>query len=155
MVKTSASRNDVAHDDVFLKPTQVVDPGASGCFREHAGGVLERCSTKEALRFQRGLGDTEQNGLSFSGFATHLFDSLILFLELEFIGLLTPQERGIAGFGDTYLAEHLANDDLDVFVVNGNTLQPVNFLHFVNQELLKLLRAANIENLVRINWTFR
>ena len=61
--------------------------------------------------------------LSFGGLAAHLLDALVLFLELELVDLLAPEEAGIARFGDADLAEHLADDDLDVLVVDRHALR--------------------------------
>ena len=79
----------------------------------------------------------------------------VLFFELEFIDLITPEQRRIARIGDLHFAQHLAHDDLDVFVVNLDALESVNFLHFVDQVLLQILRSANFQNFVRHHRTFR
>src|SRR6185436_2379355 len=55
---------------------------------------------------------------------------------------------------DPNFAQHLADDDLDMFVVNRYALEPVHFLHFVYQMFLQLLWPANLEDFVRINRTF-
>src|SRR5207247_9622096 len=60
----------------------------------------------------------------------------------------------MARVGDADLAEHLADDDLDVFVVNGDALQAIDFLDFVDQMFLQFLRAADVEDFVRVNWAF-
>src|SRR5262249_657455 len=133
MVKPGAGWDNVTHDDVLLEAAQVIDPGARGGLGEHTCGILERGSAEEALGFDGGFGNTRQNWLRFGGFATHLLDALIFFLELEFVDLLTPKEGGIAGFSDAHLAEHLTDNDLDVFVVNGHTLKAVDFLHLVDE----------------------
>ena len=55
----------------------------------------------------------------------------------------SPQRSGgVAGLGDLHLAQHLADDDLDVLVVDFHALEAVNFLHFVDQVLLERLRPA-------------
>src|SRR5262249_21634757 len=142
------------HDDVLLEAAQVIDPGARGGLGEHTCGILERGSAEEALGFERGFGNTQQNWLRFGGFATHLLDALIFFLELEFVDLLTTKEGGIAGFSDAHLAEHLTDNDLDVFVVNGHTLKAVDFLHLVDEMFLQFLWTADVEDLVRVNRPF-
>ena len=68
--------------------------------------------------------------------------------------MFAPEELSVAGFGDADLAEHLAHDDLDVLVVDRHTLQTINFLHFVDQVFLQLLRAADVEDFVRVHRTF-
>ena len=45
---------------------------------------------------------------------------------------------------------HLANDHLDVLVVDVDALQPVDFLDFVDQVLLQFLLAQHGQDIVRI-----
>ena len=78
----------------------------------------------------------------------------VLLLELEPVDLIAPEERGVARIGDLHLAQHLADDDLDVLVVNLDALEAVNFLHFVDQVLLQVLRSADLEDFVRNDRTF-
>ena len=70
------------------------------------------------------------------------------------IDLIAPEQRGVARIGDLHLAQHLAHDDLDVLVVNLDALEAINFLHFVHQMLLQILRSADLENFVRHDRTF-
>ena len=48
----------------------------------------------------------------------------------------------------------MADDDLDVLVVNFDALQTVNLLHLVEEVFLEFLRSANVENFVRHNGAF-
>ena len=57
-------------------------------------------------------------GVASAGLPPFFYDSRVLFLELELVDLFAPEERGVARFGDLHLAQHLADDDLDVLVVN-------------------------------------
>src|ERR1035441_4369609 len=43
---------------------------------------------------------------------------------------------------------------LDVFIVDGDALQPIDFLDLVDEVLLQFLRAADVENLVRVDRAF-
>ncbi len=90
VVEAGAGRDDVAHDDVFLEAAQIINAGAGGGLGQHAGGVLEGSGAEETLGFERGLGDAQQDGLGLGRLAAHLFDALVLFLELKFINLLAP-----------------------------------------------------------------
>ena len=72
----------------------------------------------EAVGFERGLGDAEQNRRRFGGLAALLHDLGVLCFEIELVDLVAPEERGVARIGDLHLAQHLADDDLDVLVVN-------------------------------------
>src|SRR5580692_734169 len=55
-----ASRDEAAHDDVFLEPAQVVDLAGNRGFREHLRGLLERARADEGLGRKAGLGDAEK-----------------------------------------------------------------------------------------------
>src|SRR5437588_4087830 len=154
MVEASACRDDVTHDHIFLKAAQVIDSRPSGGLGQHPGGVLEGSGAQEALGFERGFGNTEQHRLRFGRLATHLFDPLVLFFELQLVHLLAPEERSVPRFGDPHLAEHLTDDNLDVLVIDGYALQPINFLDLINEVLLKFLRPADIEDFVRVNRAF-
>ena len=68
--------------------------------------------------------------------------------------MIAPQEAGVSRVGDFHLAKHLAHDDLDVLVVDLDALQAIDFLHFIEQVLLKFLRAADVENFMRNDRTF-
>ena len=41
-----------------------------------------------------------------------------------------------------------------MLVIDCHALQPINFLHFIDQMFLEFLRSANIQNLMRIDGTF-
>src|SRR4029434_8786538 len=52
------------------------------------------------------------------------------------------------------LAEHLADDDLDVLVGDLDAIETVNLLYFRNEMLLQLLRSEHIEDVVRRHCAF-
>ena len=57
----------------------------------------------------------------------------------------SPQRNvGVARIGDLHLAQHLADDDLDVLVVDLHALHAVDLLHLVDQVLLELLRRRRL-----------
>ena len=65
------------------------------------------------------------------------------------VDLLALQQLGIAGVVDLDLLQHLANDHLDVLVVDVDALQPVDLLDFVDQIGRQFLDALDGENVVR------
>ena len=152
--EAGAGRDEVTHDHVFLEAAQIVDLAQSGRFGQDARRVLERRRGNEAVGLERRLGDAEQHRGRLGGLAALLHDFGVFFLELELVDLVAPEERGIARIGDLHLAQHLADDDLDVLVVDLDALETVNFLHFVHEVLLQVLRSADLENLVRHDWAF-
>ncbi len=73
----------------------------------------------EAVGFERGLGDAEQHRRRFGGLAALFHDALRSPLSKSSLSIWSPQrKRGVARIGDLHLAQHLADDDLDVLVVN-------------------------------------
>ena len=63
--------------------------------------------------------------------------------------LLALQQLGLAGVVDLDLLQHLANDHLDVLVVDVDALQPVDLLDFVDEVGRQLLDALDGEDVVR------
>ena len=63
---------------------------------------------------------------------------------------LAGQQVGVAVVDDGHLAEHLANDDLDVLVVDRHTLRAVDALHAVDEVLLHLADTLDAKNFLRV-----
>ena len=76
--------------------------------------------------------------------------ALVLFEEAELVHLLVDQELGVADILDLHPPHHLPRDDLDVLVVDVHALQPVDLLDFVDEILLQLLLAKDVQDVVRI-----
>ena len=93
-------------------------------------------------------------GVASAGLPPCFDDRRVLPLEIELVDLVAPEKRGVARIGDLHLAQHLADDDLDVLVVDLDALEAVNFLHFVDEVLLQILRSADLEDFVRDDRTF-
>ncbi len=64
--------------------------------------------------------------------------------------MLLEQEAGVADLFDLHPAKHLANDGFDVLVGDGDALEPVDFLDFVDQVALQLLFAEHGEDVMRV-----
>ena len=97
---------------------------------------MERCRRDKAVGFKRCLGDAKQHRHGFRWFAALIDDLFVLVLEVELIDLIAPKQRGVTWIGDFNFTQHLTDDDLDMFVVNLNALEPVNFLHFIDEVFL-------------------
>ena len=128
----------------------MVHRAADGSFRQHAGGFLERSRGNERVRSQGSLGDTKEQGPGGSGLAAPSLCPLVFFPEPELIYLFVEEEFGISDFLDFHPTHHLANDDLDVLVVNVDALEPVDFLDFVHQVLLQLLFTEHRQDIVGV-----
>ena len=57
----------------------------------------------------------------------------------------------VAGLVDAHLAQHLANDDLDVLVVDGHALAAVHALDLLDQVALDRIPTAGLEVLLRVD----
>ena len=79
--------------------------------------------------------------------------ALVLLVEAEAVGLLLEQEGGVADLLDLDPAKHLANDGLDVLVGDGDALETVDFLDFVDEVHLQRALAEDFQNVVRIAGT--
>ena len=122
-------------------------------FGEHARGLLECGSRQERLSEERCLGYTEKQRFKRRRFAILLLDLLIDFGKGEFVDLGALEEIGIAGIDYLNLLEHLADDDLDMLVVDLHALQTVNLLNFVQQVLLDTVDTVDAQDIVRIDST--
>ena len=91
-------------------------------FREHPCRFLEGCGCEEALGIQRCTSHTQQYRACRCGIAG-IRDHLVVDLFVnEPIHELTRQQVGASGRVNAYLAHHLANDHLDVLLVDRHTL---------------------------------
>ena len=71
------------------------------------------------------------------------------------VHLLAAQERGVAGLDDLDLAQHLANDHLDVLVVDLHALQAVDVLDLAHQVVRQRLDALQAQDVVRVRLAVR
>ena len=114
----------------------------------------KRAAEMKRIGLERGLGDAEQHRGRFGGLAALASTCAVFLLEVEPVDLVAPEEAGVARIGDLHLAQHLADDDLDVLVVDFDALEAVDLLHFVDEMLLQILRSADIEDFMRDDGAF-
>src|SRR3984893_16974951 len=144
----------MSHDHILLESAEKIDLAERRRFREHPGSILEGSRRNEAICLKRSFGNTKKHWDRFSWFTTLFGDSAIFFVEFKSINLITPEQLGVARFGDFHLPQHLANNDLDMLIINLNALETVHLLHLVYQVLLQVLRSADIQDFMRYNRTF-
>ena len=94
-----------------------------------------------------------RSGLPLAGIPVFRFDPIILLLEAKSVDLLLQQEIGITHLFDLHPAHHLPDDDFDVFVIDIDPLQAVDFLNFVDQVCLQFLFSEHRQNVMRIQGT--
>src|SRR5439155_1740598 len=145
-----ARRDQPPDDDVLLETAQLVRLARDGRLGEHARGLLERRGRDEAVGRQRGLRDAEQHGLRRGGALALRDDPLVLLLEPELVHELAHDELRVADLFDPDASEHLADDDLDVLVVDRDALEAVDLLHLVHEVALQLAVAEHRQVVVRV-----
>jgi hypothetical protein len=74
---------------------------------------------------------------------------LVLLVELDLVDLLALEQRGAARVEDLPLLEHLADDHLDVLVVDLHALEPIDLLHLVDQVVGQRLDPHDRQDVVR------
>ena len=83
--------------------------------------------------------------------AARLHDLGVRLLEALAVDHLAGQELRVARLDDVHLAQHLADDQLDVLVVDRHALRAVHLLDLVHQVLLQGLHALDAQLLVRVH----
>src|SRR6185437_3395681 len=116
---------------------------------EHARGLLERRSRDERTGLQARLGDTEQDRMAGRALLAIGFHANVDLIHFGPVDLLALQQFSIADVVDLDLLQHLANDHLDVLVVDVDALQAVDLLDFVYQIGRQFLDALDGEDVVR------
>ena len=61
---------------------------------------------------------------------------------------------GISALLDAYLLQHLANDHLDMLIVDFYTLQAVYTLYFLQHVILYGTNALDLQDIMRVHTTF-
>src|SRR5690606_7613299 len=147
--QAGAGRDQAADDDVLLEAAQGVAGASDGGLGEHAGGLLERRRRQERLGRQRGLGDAQQDRLEPGRDLAAGLQAGVLLQHALPLGLLAGQEAAVARVGDLDLAQHLADDHLDVLVVDLHALQAVDVLDLLDQVRGQRLDAQQAQDVVR------
>ena len=133
----------------------MVDLALDGSIGEHLRRLLEGSRRQEALRRERGLGDAHEHVLGRCGHEIGLpcrdalGDGAVGRTELVQVHDRAGQQIRAAGIVDADLAHHLADDDLDVLIVDVNALLTVDLLDFLNDILLAGVHAADAQHVVR------
>ena len=116
---------------------------------QHPRRLLERGRRDERTRLQAGLGDTLKHRLA-DGPLSAVGRRLVIGLgELLAVDLLADQIGRVAGVGDLNLLQHLADDHLDVLIVDLDPLEPVDALDLAGQIIGQRLDAQDLQDVVR------
>src|SRR6476469_8242499 len=148
-----AGGDELTEDDVLLEAEQRVGLGLDGRVREDPRRLLEGRRREPGLRGQRGLGDAHELRTTGGGLASLGQHPTVLGLEATTLGQLAREQLGVAGLDDRHPTQHLADDDLDVLVVDRHTLLAVDRLDLVDQVHLHRAGAEDAQDLLGVDRT--
>src|SRR5690606_28268765 len=98
-----------------------------------------------------GLGDAHQDGTAGGGLPALGHDGPVGLLEDRPLDQVARQQLGVARLEDVHPLQHLADDDLDVLVVDRHALRPVDLLDLLDQVELHGAGAEDAQHLVRVD----
>ncbi len=143
------SGDQTTHDHVFLQAFQRIGLAGNRRLGQNAGRFLEGSRRDKGPCLQACLGDAKQHRSSLGRFATFFHQTLVEQIKLDTVNMLTGDHAGVASFRDFNFLQHLANNHLDVLVVDHNALQAVDFLDLVDEVGSKCLNALDRQNVMR------
>ena len=161
-IEAGAGGDQLADDDILLQAHQVVHLALDSGLGEDLGGLLEGGGGEEGVRGQRGLGNThEKLGIGrflqgLAGFGIHftggdaVTDLSILDLHLQHIGHGTGEQACIPGLLHPDLAHHLADDDLDMLIVDVHALLTVYLQNLLDEVVMHGGGAADAQHIVGV-----
>ena len=151
VLETRGRRDQLPDDHVLLQAHEPVALALEGRVGEHLGRLLEGGRREEGLGGERRLGDPEDDLLgSRRRLRLLALDLLVDRVEDQAVLQLTGQQLGRALRLHPHLLQHLANDQLDVLVVDVDALRPVDALHLGHDVDLGVGAAADREDLGRV-----
>src|SRR5699024_1744251 len=108
----------------------------------------------EGVRRQRRLRDSEERLLCSCRLFSLVDQLLVGCLQLKDIDQSTRQILAVARLVNANLLEHLTNDDLDMLIVDINTLQTIYTLYLPHHVILNGTDTFNLQDIMRIDGTF-
>ena len=136
--EASTSGNQAPDNNVLLKAPEPIALTFNGSLGQHPGRFLEAGRRDEAICIKGGLGDAQQHWRELRRGAAGDCHGRINLLHLTQLNQLPRQQGGITSILNSHLAGHLADDDLNVLVINGNPLGFVNVLHLGHHAELEM-----------------
>ncbi|MPM12273.1 hypothetical protein SDC9_58625 [bioreactor metagenome] len=152
-LQAGAGRDQLAEDHVLLQAHQGIRLAVDGGVGEHLGGLLEGGRGQPRVSGQRGLRDAHQDRTPLGGLATLGDDLAVLRDVRRTIDQLTGEHVGVARLQHRHPAQHLADDDLQVLVVDRGALRAVHLLDLVHQVLLHRGDTEHLEHVLRVELT--
>ena len=148
--RIQARRYQPADNDILFEAGEQVALTAYRRHGQHFGGFLERGFGQETVGGEGGLGDAQQEGLGGGRLAALGEHAAVLVVKPEPVHHVAGDKLGVAGVVHLHAAQHLAQDDLNVLVVDADALGAIDFLDFVNEVVLEALQAANVHQFAQV-----
>ena len=126
-------------------------------FGEDLCSLLEGSGGEEGLCEKGSLCDTEKHGFAFSLLQTNLtlcnalVKQVVLVVEFAEVYCRAGEKRCVALVCNLYLSCHLTSDNLNVLVVDIDTLAAVNLLNFEKDVIVNRVDTADTENIRRVH----
>ena len=134
-----------------FRPTSGSRLGVDRRVGEHPGRLLEGGRRQPRLGGQRRLGDTHEHRAAGGGLAA-LGDHRRFSASNRARSTSSPGRNSVSPDSSTFTRlQHLADDDLDVLVVDRHALRAVDLLDLVDQVQLHRTRAHDAQHLVRVD----
>ena len=153
-LQTGTGRNQLADEDVLLQADEMIDLALDRSIGQHLCGLLEGRSGEEALGRERRLCDAHED-LREGDKRNTLFTVIDPSLQLSVHGVdlvdvndRVAEKRAASGIIDANLAHHLADNDLNVLIVDVDALLAVNLLDLLNDILLAGGDTADTQNIM-------
>ena len=149
-----AGGDEFADDDVFLEAQERIFLAFDSGFGKYSGGFLEGCGGEEGVGGQGCLGGAEEQVFTDGFLSAFVFEAFIGAAVCDDIYGFAGEPAGVSGIYDLDLAEHLVNDDFNVFIIDFYALASIYFLYFFNDIVLGSLYAEDCQDIVGVDVTF-
>ncbi len=147
--RAGAGGDETADDHVLLEADQrVLLPSTAACVSTRVVSWNDAAEMNDRV-CRLALVMPSSTGLP-TAFRLPLVELGVELVHLLTIDLLARQQRGVAAVGDLDLLQHLANDHLDVLVVDLHALEPIDLLDLGHEVLGQRLDAQHLEDVVRV-----
>ena len=156
---TSAGRKKLTDNNIFFKADKRIGFALNSCIGENSCGFLEGSRRQEGIGSKRSLCDTEKH--RFAGGRSKLLtlclalcaDALVLFVEVGLFNGSSGKKLGLTRLIHLELSHHLTNDNLNVLIIDINTLHTIGLLNFLDKVVVNRIDAVDGEYVVGIGST--
>src|SRR6266567_3540945 len=147
------SRYEFTNNHVLFETDQVICAGLNSGLCQHTGRFLKGCRGQETIGVKRGFGDAQEHSLCSSRLsAFRQYASIGIRIDKTVYEIIW-QHFCIPRFLHFHAAQHLPNDNLDMFITDINTSVTIDTLHFFDHVHLHGLSSLDTQNILWIALT--